>query len=144
MLSSSVIDVPRPLIDPINSLVEALSIVSLALPRPRRNCSVVLALDRQRRGLHLFRTYPMSAQTLHRIVHECSHVPTVHSVVVVSHTTSTPMSLTDEDMWHCAQRVLAAAGIRLMDWAIVGAGGVYCPRTLCGTPDPWPYGSTCM
>ncbi len=144
MLSSSVIDVPRPLVDPINSLAEALSIVSLALQRPRRNSTIVLALDNKRRGIHLFRTNVMSAQTAQLIVRECSFSHTVDGVVVVSHRTSAPMSVSDEDVWRRANFTLSAAGIHLIDWVILGAGGLYGPRTLCGVPDPWPYGSTCV
>lgn len=144
MLSSSVIDVPRPLIDPINSLAEALSIVSLAVQRPRRDTTVVLAVDEKRRGIHLFRTNVMSATTAHHIVRECSYVPAIDGVVIVSHRTSAPIAATDKDVWNCSRLTLSAAGISLIDWVIVGAGGLYCPRTLSGVSDPWPYCSTCV
>lgn len=144
MLSSSVLDVPRPLIDPITSLAEALSIVSLALQRPRRNSTIVLALDKQRRGIHLFRTAPLCPAVVHHIVHECSHVPTVHGIVIVSCRTTSPFSVCDESLLHTCARTLSAADLHLVDWAIIGAGGLYCPRTLSGAPDPWPYGSTCV
>lgn len=144
MLLSSAFDVPRPLIDPITSLVEALSVVALAVQRPRRNSVIILAVDTHRRGLHMFRSSPLSTLTAHHIVRECSYVPTVNGVIIVSHTTSAPRTTSDESLLVQTQSTLSAAGIHLIDWVVVGAGGMYCPRTLCGQPDPWPYGSTCV
>lgn len=144
VFTSSVIDVPRPLVDPITSLVEALSVVSLALQRPRTSSTVVLVLDRHRRGLHLFRSNPMTPTSFHHIVRECSTIPSVDGVVVVSHRDTRPFSELDESLLFTGAHTLWAAGIHLIDWVVVGAGGMYCPRSLCGAPDPWPYGSTCM
>ena len=144
MLTSSVIDIPRPLIDPITSLVEALSVVSLALTRPRRNSTTVLVLDNQRRGIHLFRTPPLNKQSLHRIVHECSQVPLVDGIVITSVRTTSPVSPCDTETLTNSVHTLSAAGIQLVDWVVIGAGGLYCPRTLMNLPDPWPYGSTCV
>ena len=144
MLTSTVIDIPRPLIDPITSLIEALSVVSLALTRPRRNSTTVLVLDNQRRGIHLFRTTSLSKQSLHRIVHECSQVPFVDGIFIASVRTTSPVSPCDIETLTNSVCTLSAAGIQLVDWAVVGAGGLYCPRTLMNLPDPWPYGSTCV
>lgn len=143
-LSSSILDVPRPFIDPITSLLDALSVVSLSLRRPRRNDTVVLALDAQRRGLHLFRTVPMCAEALHRIVSQCSVVSGIHGVVITSVRNRSPLEASDQQLIVTARHTLSAAGIELVDWVVLGAGGLYCPRTLCGMPDPWPYGNTCV
>lgn len=142
--SSSILDVPRPLIDPITSLLDALSVISLALQRPRQNDTVVLALDSQRRGLNLFRTHPVSSETLHRIIGQCSVVPAIHGVVLASIRTTSPLLSTDQQFMFSAQHTLSAAGIELVDWVVLGAGGLYCPRTLSGIPDPWPYGNMCV
>lgn len=142
MLPSCIIDIPRPLIDPVTSLAEVLGIVSLALRRPRQNNSTVLVMDKQRRGVHLFHTAPLSTQTVHHIVRECSHVALAHGIVIVSSRTTPPLSFGDESLLHTSSHILTAAGIQLIDWAVIGYGGMYCPRTLCGGADPWPYGST--
>jgi hypothetical protein len=144
MLTSSVIDIPRPLIDPITSLVEALSIVSLALPRPRRDSTTVLVLDNQRRGIHLFRTAAINSQTMHNIVRECSQVPSVDAIVMTSIRTTRLISMNDDEVLINSTTTLSAAGIHLIDWAVIGIGGLYCPRTIMNLPDPWPYGSTCV
>jgi hypothetical protein len=143
-LSSSILDVPRPLVDPITSLLDALSVVSLSLRRPRRNDTVVLALDAQRRGLHLFRTVPMCAEALHHVVSQCSVVSGIHGVVITSVRPTTPLCTTDQQLVVTTRHTLLAAGIELVDWVVLGAGGLYCPRTLCGMPDPWPYGNACV
>jgi len=143
-LSSSILDVPRPLVDPITSLLDALSVVSLSLQRPRRNDTVVLALDAQRRGLHLFRTLPMCVQTLHHIVNQCSVVSGIRGVVITSVRPTPPLVATDHQLVVTARHTLSAAGIELVDWVVLGAGGLYCPRTLCDMPNPWPYGNTCV
>ena len=142
MLTASVIDIPRPLIDPITSLVEALSVVSLALTRPRRNSTFVLVLDNERRGIHLFRTAPLNKCSIHRIIYECSHVPSVGGVFITSVRNTQPVSPDDSDKLLNSARTLASAGLQLIDWAVIGAGGLYCPRTLLNLPDPWPDGST--
>jgi hypothetical protein len=87
---------------------------------------------------------PLCTQSLHRIVHECSQVPSVDGIVLTSVRTTQPMSYCDIDTLSNSVNTLSAAGIQLVDWAIIGAGGLYCPRTLTNLPDPWPYGSTCV
>ena len=144
MFSTSVLDVPRPLIDPVSSLVEALSVATLALRRPRRPDTIVLGLDTQRRGVHLFRTQPLQHTTCHHIVRECSHHSAIHSVVIFSIRPTTPVCLADTTMLHSMTRTLTAAGIHLFDWMVIGSGGVYCPRSLTGAADPWPQGSACL
>lgn len=136
MLTASVIDVPRPLIDPITSLVEALSVVSLALTRPRRDSTFVLVLDNEHRGIHLFRTAPLNKCSIHRIIYECSHVPSVNGVFITSVRITQPVSPYDSDIFINSAHTLASAGIQLIDWAVIGAGGLYCPRTLLNLPDP--------
>lgn len=143
-LSSSILDVPRPLIDPITSLLDALSVISLSLRRPRHNDTVVLALDTHLRGLHLFRSHSMSSTALHHIIGQCSVVSGIHGVVIASIRTSSPCRTTDQQFVFTAQHTLSAAGLELIDWVVIGAGGLYCPRTLSGIPDPWPYGNTCV
>lgn len=142
--SSSILDVPRPLIDPITSLLDALSVISLSLRRPRRIDTIVLALDAQRRGLYLFRTHALNAETLHHVIGKCSDVSGIHGVVIASIRACSPLTTTDQQLLTTAQHTLSGAGIELIDWVVIGAGGLYCPRTLSDTPDPWPYGNTCV
>jgi len=84
MLNASLIDVPRPFIDPINTFVEALGVVSMALQRPRIDSTIALLLDEQRRGLAMFRVPPLTSRSIHTVVAHCSEMPSTSSVVLVS------------------------------------------------------------
>lgn len=136
------IDVPRPFVDPITSLVEALSVIALALQRPMRASTVVLAVDHHMRGIHLFRTTSLSREAFHHIITQSSCVHNSHGVVIASTRTGPPVVSSDAELLRCGQFMLSAAGLRLIDWIVLGAGGLYCPRSLYGLPEPWPYGST--
>lgn len=144
MFSASVLDVPRPLIDPVSSLVEALSIATLAFRRPLRSDTIVLGLDTRRRGVHLFRTQPLQHTTCHEIVRECSQHSAIHSVVIFSIRDTFPVHLDDTVMLQKTAHTMNAAGLHLFDWVVIGSGGVYCPRSLSGDTDPWPQGSACL
>lgn len=144
MLNASLIDVPRPFIDPINTFVEALGVASMAMERPRSDSTVALLLDEQRRGLAMFRIPPLSSRNVHTVVAHCSEMPSTTSVVLVSCRRGIPVVPSDIALLHLCTSTLSAAGIRLFDWAVIGAGGLYCPRTLSGIPDPWPEATACL
>ena len=142
MFSSTLLDVPRPFVDPVNSLVEAVGLTSLAVHRPRRCESVVLCLDSQRRAVHMFNAPSMSVATVHCIIAHASLIPACSSVVICSIRTGQPIHHGDINLWHTSADVLHNAGLHLYDWVVIGAGGLYCPRTVSHASDPWPYGST--
>ncbi|MEY3806202.1 MAG: hypothetical protein RIR69_1014 [Actinomycetota bacterium] len=144
MFSSSLIDIPRPFIDPIHSLAEALGVTSLVMQRPRSASTIALVLDRQRRGLHLNRFAPLSHTVFHDIVSDASHLDTAHEVVLCSTRITSPMHPTDLDLWRCGQNVFNSAGLELIDWCVVGRGGYYCPRSLLNDPDSWPTSVPCV
>lgn len=144
MLNASLIDIPRPFIDPINSFVEALGVASMALQRPRADSTIALLLDSHRRGLAMFRVPPLTTRSIHSVVTHCSEMPSTTSVVIVSSRRGTPVAPSDIPLLHICTGTLAAAGLRLFDWAVIGTGGLYCPRTLAGVPDPWPESTYCQ
>lgn len=144
MLNASLIDIPRPFIDPINTLVEAMGVAGMAIQRPRADCTLALLLDSQRRGLALFRIAPLSTRTIHSVVAQCSDMPTTSSVVLFSSRRSTLIAPADIALLHICTGTLAAAGVRLFDWAVIGPGGMNCPRTLAGVADPWPHNTPCL
>jgi hypothetical protein len=144
MLNASLIDVPRPFIDPINTFVEALGVTCMTLQRPRTNSTVALLLDNQHRGLAMFRTPPLSSQSIHAVVAHCSEMPSTSSVVLVSSRRGAPVVPADIALLRICTATVAAAGFHLFDWAVIGTGGLYCPRTLAGVPDPWPDTTPCM
>ena len=137
MFASTLLDVPRPYIDPIYSLVEALGVACLALRRPVVNSTITLVLDKQRRGIHLFPSTSLTQSTIHHIIGHVSAVPNASGVVIISTRTVAPISPHDSTLLIHATVACQSAGIELVDWVIVGSGGLYCPRSLTDSPDPW-------
>ena len=144
MLNASLIDVPRPFLDPINTFVEALGVASMAMQRPRRDSTIALLLDSSRRGLAMFRVPPLTSRSIHDVIAHCSEMPSTASVVLFSSRQGIPVKPADIPLLHICTNTLAAAGFELFDWAVIGRGGLYCPRTLAGVPDPWPEITHCL
>ncbi|MFZ4720645.1 MAG: hypothetical protein ACOYMR_14550 [Ilumatobacteraceae bacterium] len=44
----------------------------------------------------------------------------------------------DVDRWLEASSICEGHGIRLLDWFVIGHGGIQCPRDLLGEPSRWP------
>lgn len=138
MFTSSLLDIPRPFVDPIMSLVEVLGIVSLSIKRPLRTSTYALFLNSDRCAVGLAHIATSDITHPHHLVAATSRIPFVHSVVLVS---SRPHCLVQSsDATHLQTLIHAAhfAGFCLFDWVIVGRGGMYCPRTLTDIPHPWP------
>lgn len=138
MFSSSVIDIPRPFIDPVESAAQALAIASLVVHRPRRDQTLVLLLDVGRRGVGIIDFHALDHSVMHLIVGACCAVEAVASVVVVSTRHGGTVTVGDIDLHARLSFALAAAGYDLVDWIVCGRGGIYCPRTVIGAADPWP------
>ncbi len=131
--NSSLLDVPRPYIDVVASVTEALGITSLVFERPRRESTTVLVLDVMRRGIHLNRFAPLSSRTLHEIIADCSELDNPHGVVIMSSRTASHTPLADSALLHLAHSMLHNAGLQLLDWIVTGPGEIYCPRTWGNT-----------
>lgn len=144
MLNASLIDVPRPFLDPIDSLVEALGILALAVPRPLCDGSLVLAMDSLHRGLGMVRAPSVTPTVLHHVVGMTCAIPSAISVVIVSVRSRGLMRPSDIGDLACLTKVMRDAGLSLRDWVIVGRGGLYCPRSIAGWPDPWVRGAGCL
>ena len=137
MFSSTVIDIPRPFIDPVESLAQALAVASLVTPRPRTDGTHALLLDRDRRGLGIIDAPPLTRDSVHSLVGACCDLSGVALVVVVSRRTAPAVQPGDDALHDRLGLALAAAGFSLLDWVVCGRGGVYCPRVVVGAPDPW-------
>lgn len=137
VFSSSLVDVPRPYIDPVSSAVEALGVASLVFSRPRQISTIYLVMDAQRRGLHLNRCSELTMKTLHDIVADASRVEGAHNIVLVTSRVSTPIQKGDVNLLDVGRTLFSHAGLHLLDWIVVGCGGLYFPRSLTNAPDPW-------
>lgn len=139
--TSTLLDIPRAHIDPIDSLIEALSVVAMTTERPLRQSTTSLFLDSERRGVGLSRTYKQSRDAVHHVISEASRLHTrlqnVESVVVVSTRDRHTVEYADGDEFLSMTQLLSHAGITLVEWVVIGRGGVYCPRSLTDAPSLW-------
>ncbi len=44
----------------------------------------------------------------------------------------------DVERWSRLVGIAADHGVRLLEWFVIGAHGVHCPRDLAGQPERWP------
>lgn len=137
MLNASLVDIPRPYIDSISTLIEALGVACLGLERPLATHTLALITDQLHRGLGLIRDNPLDHQSIHSVVGQCSQFPDAHSIVLVSVRTQSPIHPGDSELLQHFASVATNAGLHLLDWVVIGRGGLYCPRSIAGISDPW-------
>lgn len=137
MLNASLLDIPQPFVDPIGTLVEALGIACLSIPRPQIPHTIAIVTDSQRRSIAMMRFSTLTESSIHAIVGRSSLLPDAHSLVLVSVRTCTPICSSDPELLLQCTVIVENAGLHLLDWAVIGAGGVYCPRSLTESADPW-------
>lgn len=138
MFNASLIDVPRPYLDPISSLMEALSVACLAVSRPQRNSTIALLLNSRNMGIGMHLYGPLTHEVVHHIVGDASQLTDVSSVVLVSTRTTSPAQQEDPALLQFMNMVFQNSGLTMFDWVVLGRGGLYCPRSLLNQPDPWP------
>ena len=133
--------------DPILSSLDALAVVSLALRRPLEAETIAFLLDNTSRSNTITvvsgTTEPDSVLT----VAEClalagARSPTLRGLVLatVRPNSGLPVPATlpgDLDRWMEAVDITDSHGIELIEWFIVGPGGVDCPREMLGEPERW-------
>lgn len=134
---SSLLDVPRAHRDPICSLIEALSVVSLATERPIRHSTTALLLDAQQCGIGLIRTRLPHRDATHFIISEASRMNSVRAVFVVTTRPQQTVQFTDGDDYLSMLQLFTHAGIALTEWVVLGHGGLYCPRAMTDIPSQW-------
>lgn len=144
MLNASLLDIPQPFIDPIGSLVEALGIACLSIPRPQTAHTIAIVTDAQRRCIALMRFPTLTESSIHTIVGRTSLLPDARSLVLISVRSCTPICSTDPELLHRCTLITENAGLHLLDWAVIGIGGVYCPRSLTESTDPWSSSAECL
>ncbi len=137
MFTASLIDVPRPLVDPISCLIEAVGVASLAVRRPLRCGTIIISMNQNGCGQGIIATQPVTRKSAHSLIGLCSGVPNTTRVVLVSTRTQPPINPDDVELLHHLTHLFSTAGITLVDWVVVGYGGLYCPRSLTDMPDPW-------
>lgn len=133
----TLLDVPRAHIDPIHSLLEALSVVALSLERPRHHSLTALVCNSHMCGVGLVRTHAPFRHALHRIISDASQIADARAVVLVTTRPGATVAFEDGDDYVSASQLFAHAGITLVEWVVIGRGGMYCPRVLTDEPSRW-------
>ena len=59
-------------------------------------------------------------------------------VVIASVRPSGDLDVDDAFRWCSASDIVESHGMTLLEWFVIGAGGIDCPRDLIGEPERWP------
>lgn len=135
--NSTLLDVPRAHVDPIHSLVEALSVIALAVERPLHDSITALLLDAHHRGISLIKTSKPLRNAAHLIIGEASQLQTAQYVVLATTRPRQSVAFADGDDYLAITQLFSHAGIPLIEWVVLGRGGLYCPRSLTDMPSRW-------
>lgn len=129
--------------EPIRSSIEALRVVSLAIHRPLEPETVAFFLDQTSCSNTITIVSGTTEADSIVSVAECmavaaSRSPSLCGVVLASVRPIGNGALPgDIDRWLEIDAITESHGIELVEWFIVGPGGVDCPRELLGEPDRW-------
>ena len=134
--------VPRARLDPIVRVDQALAVFRLAMCHPLSPETLVMFLDNNNCGHELV---SVSGTT------EPFHVIDVASTMALCAAANEDMSALvlatirpgggllagDDELWFEAADTVEESGLVLIDWLIIGRGGVHSPRDYLGIPSRW-------
>jgi len=138
-----VTDLPQPAVDEIDGAGRALAVFEMALESPLRHDTLALLLDRHHRGravLQVHRTVARDAvlNVLDTVVAAACGEPDLAAVVLASVRPGAAFDDPDDvDRWLEMSDAADEAGLELLEWFVIGPGGVSCPRDLIGEPPRW-------
>jgi hypothetical protein len=132
--------VPRGGIDPIRCAADALAV--LALGAPYGHDTVVLLLDRRRRGCSVMVvTGTVEADALFDVIAICvegtRRDPDIGSVILASSRPDGDARPDDVHRWLEASDQCRAGGLELVEWFVLGRSGPQSPRESFGEPARW-------
>lgn len=132
--ASTLLDVPRPFLDPITTIGELLGVASLICRRPRRAQTVSIILDARRRGIRMTRYSQLDVVVFHDIVTEMSSIESAASVMLVTTTTLPPDREENSPLCTIGRMILTNAGFELREWVVAGCGGFHLPTAGSSFP----------
>lgn len=130
---------PRAGHDPVTSADDVLALVRLAITLPLRAELVVLLLDEHRRG-HTLSVFEQGESLLTEVLGLLQHgVARSHlgACVLVSVRPGGGPEPDDRDRWHEADALLAASGLELLEWLVVGRRGTTSIPDRLGFASRW-------
>ena len=133
--------------DPIRSSLDALAVVALAIHRPLEPETIGFFLDEAGRSNTITVVSGTTEPDSVLAVVECLAVaggrsPTLCGLVLATVRPNSELAVPttlpgDLDRWMEASEIADSHGIDLIEWFIVGPGGVDCPREMLGEPERW-------
>jgi hypothetical protein len=129
--------------EPILSSLEALRVVSLAIHRPLEAETIAFFLDETCCSSTITIVSGTTEPDSIVSVAECmavaaSRSPSLCGVVLATVRPGTTGTLPgDLDRWIEVDTITESHGIELVEWFIIGAAGVECPRELLGEAERW-------
>lgn len=138
---------PRAGLDPIDSAAAA-DLLAHAIQRPFRHETIVLLLDAERRGISVVVVDATSDPDSVVEIVELLASPgvgdgRVGAMVVGTVRSDEGTSSVDAELGHDVERwmelseIADQSGVELIEWFVVGPGGVRCPRDQLGEPPRW-------
>ena len=133
---------------PVRSSADALEVVALAISRPPRPETIAFVLDDDGYGTTVLvvdgTERPDAVIDVVERVAESAEVAGAAAIVVATVRPATAsveeealLADTDINRWFEASDVAADHGIELLEWFVVGPGGIVCPREAFGEPSRW-------
>jgi hypothetical protein len=132
---------PRPT-DPIRSSLDALAVISLAIHRPLVHETICFWLDTTSRSRAITivsgtRQPDDALQVAERMSMAAAGEPEICGLVIASVRPNHLLLPGDADLWISLDSLVDDVGLQLVEWFVVGAGGVELPRDLVGVPERW-------
>jgi len=133
---------PRPA--PVRCATDALRIMLLSAAQPLQHETIAFLLDRHGNGgVITIVSGTVDANSVLAVA-EClataaEGVPQAAALVLGSVRPAGRVLPGDIDRWLEASAVAAAHEVELIEWFVIGAAGVQCPRDLLGEPERWSH-----
>lgn len=129
---------------PVRNAVDALRVLRLAVSQPAEAETLAFTLDVHGVGgvitLVSGTTHPDGVMAVAECIARAAQgVPRAAALVLTSVRPGGGLLPGDVDRWCEASDLVAAHGVRLLEWFVLGSGGVYCPRDLLGEPERWGF-----
>jgi hypothetical protein len=137
--------------DLIRSSSDAIAVVSMAIHRPLEAETIAFFLDECSRSNTITVVSGTTDPDSVLLIAECmgavaTRSPTLCGLVLATVRPQSPATLSahhsaqlpgDVNRWVEANEITEAHGIELIEWFIIGPGGVDCPRDVVGEPERW-------
>jgi hypothetical protein len=128
--------------EPIRSSLDAIAVLSMAIHRPLEPETIAFFLDESNRSSTITIVSGTTEPDSILSVAEClaaagSEAPHLCALVLA---TIRPSCLTipgDLDRWLEAAAIVESQGLELIEWFVIGAAGIECPRELSGEQERW-------